>query len=228
MRLAGKPQGIFVEQHLAAFAIDFGFGQLAFAHRLPHDLQLSAKSTGHQQEVIASLQRLQAQTPGIAHAPHGQRIGEDQTFEAQFPAQQTGHNLPGERGRHAFLRLQGRHLQMPHHDASQARTDNSAEGIQLHAVQPFACERKDRQSLMRIHVRVAMSGEMLADGEHTPRLQAARVGHHLGGHLPRIFAKGAGVDDGISGIDVDICHGGKVDLHTYLAALAGHLAPVFV
>ena len=197
-------------------------------HSLPHDIQFPAKGTRHQQEVITSLQSLQAQTPRIPHAPHSQRIGKDQAFEAQFLLQHFCHDPPGKRRRHALLRLQGWHLQVSHHDAPQSRTDDPTKRIQLHAIQPLACEREDWQSFMGINIRIAMTGKMLAHRKHTPRLQAARVSYHLACHLRRNFPERTGIDDGIVRINVDISHRGEIDLHAYLATLACHLSSVFI
>ena len=44
---------------------------------------------------------------------------------------------------------------------------------------------------MRIHIRVAMPGEMLANGKYAPAFAPTAVCHHLFRHPLRVLAKGA-------------------------------------
>ena len=52
------------------------------------------------------------------------------------------------------------------------------------------------------------------------------ISGHLAGHQIRTSSERAHVDDWILRVDVDVGHGGKVDLHTQLLALASHLTTV--
>ena len=82
------------------------------------------------------------------------------------------------------------------------------------------------QSLVRIHVRVAMTGEVLAHRHHAALLQSAHVCLYLVGHLCGILAERTHMNDRIGRIGADIGHRRKVDLHAQLAKLARHLTSV--
>ena len=195
---------------------------------MDHRLDLFLDAAGHQQQVVARLQGTEAHRAFALHALHGQRVGKDQSLEAQLAGQQVVGDAARQGGGHVLGALDFGHGQMAHHDAVQPRLYHAAEGIELHAVEPLAREAQGGQGLVRVDVRVAMAGEMLAHGQDASVLEAAGIGHHLAGHLGGVFAEGAAVDDGIVGVDIDVGHGGKVDVDAHLATFAGHLASVFV
>ena len=82
--------------------------------------------------------------------------------------------------------------------------------------------------MMRIHIRISMTGKMLAYGKYTTIFQSTCISYHFIRHIYRTFSKRAGIDNGILRIDIHIRHRSKVDLHANITALPGHLAPVLI
>ena len=225
---AFQPEGILIHQHLAASCRNLALGEFAALHRRKYRLHLLFESTGHQQQVVACLQSLQADTLMGRNTLHGKCIRKHQPPETQFVFQQTGNNLRRERSGQSLPAFEGRNLQMAHHNATQPRPDDLLKGIQFHTIQTYTSEVQHRQRLMGVHVCVAVSREVLAHGEHTAVFQPFGIRHHLARHVLRVLAERAGVDDGILRIDVHIRHRRKVHLHTHLAALPRHFATVFI
>lgn len=66
---------------------------------------------------------------------------------------------------------------------------------------------------MRIHIRIAMPGEMLANGKYAPAFEPTAVCHHLFRHPLRVLAKGAYVYHRVQRIRIDIRIGCKIDVY---------------
>ena len=81
---------------------------------------------------------------------------------------------------------------------------------------------------MRIHIRIAMPGEMLANGKYAPAFEPTAVCHHLFRHPLRVLAKGAYVYHRVQRIRIDIRIGCKIDVYPQFAELAGHLTSIFL
>ena len=208
--------------------VNVGNRQLAPLHAIQHGIHVLTQAARHQQQVVARLQGLQAECAGLADALHGQCIGEHQSAKAQLVAQQSAYHVARERRGPSLLRLQHGHFQVPHHHAAQSGTYGLAEGIEFDAVQPLPAEGQRGQGLVRVHVRIAVAGKVLAHRQHTAVFQPTGIGQHLARHVSGVFAEGTGVDDRIARIDIDVGHRGKVDLHAQLAALARYFQSVLV
>ena len=94
--LAGQPEGVLPCQHAAAMVVHLGLCQFAVVDGFHQRVHLFLDAAGHKQHVAPSLQCLQAQRAGSAHALHGQRVGEHKSAEAQVLAQQPRHYGVGE------------------------------------------------------------------------------------------------------------------------------------
>ena len=106
---------------------------------------------------------------------------------------------------------------MPYHDAAKAAFYDVAEGKKLYRVEPLAAEIEGGQRLVGVDLRVAMPGEVLGHGEHSAPLQPLSVSSRLPGYPPGVFPERACADNRVAGVDVDIGHGGEVDLYTQFA-----------
>ena len=71
---------------------------------------------------------------------------------------------------------------------------------------------------MRIGTGVPVSGKVLGDGDDTRRGQAASIGCCLSTNAAGRFAEGAGADDGVVGVGVDVSNGREVDVDAQEAA----------
>ena len=115
---------------------------------------------------------------------------------------------------------------MTYHQTSTASFYQATEGQEFHAIQTGTVVTKLGQSKVRVLLCVTMTGEVLADSQHTTSLQPTTIGQHTVGHLLSSFAKRALVDDGIQGIGIDIGHRSKVNVYTQEAHLSGHLLSI--
>ena len=112
-----------------------------------------------------------------------------------------------------------------------ARKSGIGVGLERHKVDRLdACKRAvdNRQRLMRVLLRVAVSGEMLSHRQHTAVLKTARVSHYFVCNVFGILAKRARADYGVQRVAVDIGSRGEIHIHTYLFAFASHFASVFI
>lgn len=51
--------------------------------------------------------------------------------------------------------------------------------MKLYSVQPFTSERKYRKSLMRVYIRIPMSGEVLTYRKHAATFQTGSISYHF-------------------------------------------------
>jgi hypothetical protein len=122
----------------------------------------------HHQRVGAGFERQHgglAARIALRDAAHLQRVGDDDALESHFAAQQAGEDGGRQRGRH-IGGGQRRHGDVRGHDGIHARLDGRAEGRQFDALQALAAGVDHGHVQMRIHRRIAVSGEMLGGGEH--------------------------------------------------------------
>ena len=224
--LTAQPEAVFPRQHPTAVRVHIGFGEGALADGVHHLVHGFRGVILHQKHIVARADGFSEIAGHVRHAFHIQRVGEYQALEAHLVLQEASNDGSRQAGRQEAVPLHSRHLEVAHHHATQTCADILAERKQLHAVQALAVMPQDGERLVRIRVGVAMSGEMLGDGKDTLALQSSRVGHHLGGHLAGVFAKGADVDDRIQRIGIGVGHGSKIDVHAQLAQLAPYLASV--
>ena len=115
---------------------------------------------------------------------------------------------------------------MADHHTAQSCPDRSFKRIKFHTVQPLASERKHRQRLMRINIRISMTGKMLAYRQYSSFFQAGCVSDNLICHLYRIFSERTGINHRILRIDIHIRHRSKINLSPNLFALAGYFTPI--
>lgn len=111
--LATQAEGVFVGQHFAAAAVDILARELAVAHGMDHRLDLFLDAAGHQQQVVARLQGTEAHRAFALHALHGQRVGKDQSLEAQLAGQQVVGDAARQGGGHVLGALDFGHGRWP-------------------------------------------------------------------------------------------------------------------
>ena len=81
---------------------------------------------------------------------------------------------------------------------------------------------------MRIGICIAMTWEMLANSHNASIFQATRVGYHFTRNLLRITTKRANINNGITGIIIDIGNRRKINMHTYLTKLPCYFPPILI
>src|SRR3974390_1432571 len=86
---------------------------------------------------------------------------------------------------------------MGHEDGVDSGLDGGCEGRQFDRVEALAVVVDQRNGEVRVGIGVAVAGKVLGGGQHAVLVRAFDIG---GGHPADergVFAKGAGVDDGI-------------------------------
>ncbi len=140
--------------------------------------------------------------------------------------QNPGQNRPREGGR--IERIEGGHADVCGHNGIDPRRNRCHKGGPLDLLQPLAIVLDLGQYQVRILSCIAMTGKVLGRGQHTLTAGTGNKGtnprrHHLGR-----MAKGANINDGVSGITLHICHGGQEPIETQGFRLTGcdlpHLA----
>ncbi len=228
LRLAvSQTKHILVHQYLAALGIKFVLTQLSRLHCIYQLLHRILRIELYQHHIISRQQRFGSYLRNGRHTLHVQGIGKHQPFKAEFILQQPGHHIPRQGRRSHPVRVQRLHLQMAYHDTPQSGTYHFLEGIKFHTVQACTVVVQGRKRLMRIHIRIAMPGEMLANGKYAPAFEPTAVCHHLFRHPLRVLAKGAYVYHRVQRIRIDIRIGCKIDVYPQFAELAGHLTSIF-
>ena len=228
LRLAvSQAKHILVHQYLAALGIKFVLTQLSRLHCIYQLLHRILRIELYQHHIISRQQRFGSYLRNGRHTLHVQGIGKHQPFKAEFILQQPGHHIPRQGRRRHPVRVQRLHLQMAYHDTPQSGTYHFLEGIKFHTVQACTVVVQGGKRLMRIHIRIAMPGEMLANGKYAPAFEPTAVCHHLFRHPLRVLAKGAYVYHRVQRIRIDIRIGCKIDVYPQFAELAGHLTSIF-
>ncbi|CCZ69541.1 unknown [Bacteroides sp. CAG:702] len=139
--------------------------------------------------------------------------------------QHSGYNIGRNRSR---LLLQFRNLQMPDHHTTYSRIYRPTKWIQLNRIHTGTVKRKHWQCLMRIDIRITMSGKMLADSQHTSIFQTACISNNFPCHFFGVTPERTGIDDWISRIIIHIRHRSEINLHPYFTQLTCHLSPITI
>ena len=140
----------------------------------------------------------------VAHALHGQGVGDDDALVAELPAQDAGQDRLAQRGRVAG-RVQRRDHQVPAHDHVGAGPDGRAERWGVCLLPLRAGVRDDRYAGVAVGGRVAVAGEVLRRGDD-PRVLLVAVDlrvHHRRDQC-RVGGEGAGADHRVERVDVDV------------------------
>ena len=182
-----------------------------FSDRRHHGFQRNVGIRRHKQGIGPGFERAYgrlgpAKTSG--DAAHLERVRHHQTFEAQLVAQQVREDGRRKRGGQIGRRQRG-HGDVRGHDGIHARFDGRAKRRQFQAFQAFAIGVDGGQVHVRIDGCVAVARKMFGGGQHEIALVgmcAFNEGLHVRGHILRILAKRADVDDGVVGIVVDVGH----------------------
>jgi len=101
------------------------------------------------------------------------------------------------------------------HHGADAGVHRHPEGDQLAGGELGPALSHDRKRGVGVHVRVAMTGEVLDGGDHAGGLDASHGGAHQHGHPIRIGPERAGIDDRVVRVVVDVGHRreDQVDAH---------------
>ena len=112
---------------------------------------------------------------------------------------------------------------MRRHDACKIFSNRRFERKELYLIQASAIMRNERQGNMRISSCIAVTRKMFAKGENTVLLQSTRQKPPpKSATLSRIGAKGAGADDRVGGIVIDIQIGSEVNVNADSAHFSSH------
>ena len=85
-----------------------------------------------------------------------------------------------------------------------------------------------RKRMVRVGIRVAVSGKMFADRHDAAIGQSTRKSHSKTAYPLGILAKRTIADDRIAWVGIDIEHRGEVDSYAKFAALSRHFASVVI
>ena len=146
-------------------------------------------------------------------ASHIQRVGDDETIEAEFIAEQAADNSRRERRRSATFGLERRHGEVPGHDRACSGGKGRAKRRQFHRVEMGAVARDGGQVEMRVDLSIAVAGEMFGRGKRAVFFNAADVCFDERRNPLRIFAERAHVDDGVVGVAVYVRDGRENPVH---------------
>ena len=81
---------------------------------------------------------------------------------------------------------------------------------------------------MRVHIRISVSGEVFAHGQHTATFQSTTISDHLFSHLLRVFPERTYMDYRVQRIGIDIRIRCKIHMNTQLTKFPCHFTPVFI
>ena len=160
-------------------------------------------------------------TIAVGDALHVHAVGDDEAAEAHGTLEEAVDDGGAEGG--GTQAVVGVDLQVGHHDAPDTGVEEAAEWVQVDGVDIGESVLDDRQLEVTVLVGVAVSGEMLGYSHHP--LALLTEGEHDSelSHALRVGAEGAGADDRIVGVGVDVGHWGEVDMDAHLAALTAYL-----
>ena len=147
---------------------------VAFLECIAEGVHLRLLRRGLQQNVAACEKCVDANVL-VFGTYHRQSVGEDQSVEVHGVAQDVGDDALADGGRHTFLFGQCRHVEVGCHDAAQSLVDEVLEWGQFHLIQPVHAVRELRQGSVRIGLGIAMTREMLADGQYASIFQATCI-----------------------------------------------------
>src|SRR5947207_3387437 len=99
--------------------------------------------------------------------------------------------------------------------------DAGAERNELERVETAVPGCDHREADVRIGLCIPMAGEVLERGEHTVLVQAPHVRRDQAGHRARVLAEGAGIDNRVRGVVVDVGIRGEIDVDADGPALHG-------
>ena len=180
---------------------------------------------GRQEEyVVAGEHRHElgpAAAVAVGYAFHVHAVGDDEAVETHGTFEEAVDDGGTERG--GMQAVVGVDLQVGHHDAPHAGGEEAAEGVQVDGVDIGEGVVDDGQLEVTVFVGVAMAGEMLGHSHDSLALLSEGVHDGEACHTLRVGAEGAGADDGVVGVGVDVGHWGEVDMDAHLAALAPYL-----
>ena len=150
---------------------------------------------------------------GRADGGHLERVGDDQTVEAELAAQQSGQDRLAEARRRV---VQVGHEQMAGHHGLNARGDRGAERQQRRV--EVALDH--RELAVRVGSRVPVAGEVLRAGRHALALRAGDERSDVTRDELGVGAEAAHADDGVQGIRVGVRDRGEVQVDARRGQLA--------
>ena len=149
----------------------------------------------------------------LAYAFHGHRVGDGDAAERQRVAKHAGDDARRERGWRGGVAFDGRERDVRGHHHPGAGLDSGAKRDELQRGQARPVRADDRQPHMRIHVGVAVPGEVLRRGDRAADLRAAHERRREPRDPLRVLTERASVDDGVRRVVVDVHGRGEVDLN---------------
>ena len=157
---------------------------------------------------------------GVGNAFHVDTVGNNDSLEAKCITKQTVDDDGAEGG--GALTVVGIDLQVSHHDATDAILDKTAERKKFDRIKMFARMVYHGEFQVAVDLGVTVTREVFGESHNPLALlsfgeETSQTGDSLG-----VVAVGAGTDDGILGIGIDVGHGGIVEMDTHHAALAPH------
>ena len=225
----GEFKRIFVSQDLLAAFINHLLGKGSTGNGTLHCCNFIVDILGHEQHVVAGQQRIDTgrALEHLGRPLHVQRIGEDKAVKAQFVTQERGHTVRRQAGGR-LAPLNSRYQQMGGKNTAQSRIDKFAERHQFAGVDFLQGLVDDRQRLVRVLTRRAMTRKVLSHSHHAAIFQASRKSDGMACHQFGALAKGAVADNGVQRVIVHVEHRCEIHLNAHAAALTGYLTAVVV
>ncbi len=121
-----------------------------------------------------------------------------------------------------------RYGQMPGHDARHTGSDIVAKRHKFGLFELLCRAVEHRKRMVRVGIRVAVSGKMFADRHDAAIGQSTRKSHSKTAYPLGILAKRTIADDRVARVGIDIEHRGEVDSYAEFAALSRHFASVVI
>ena len=216
------------QKHPSALLRDCGRIQGARGEGLHGFVDGGHRITRKEQHVVPGQHRV-ADAWSVAHeigeAFHAHGVGEHESFEPEFAAQQAVHNQWRQGGGLGFGAVEARNVQVRHHDGPHAPVKRVSEGGEFHGIQTGAVVADGGKGLVRVAVAVPVAWEVLGGGQHVDVLQSVGVSLPQLANPMHIFAKAAASNHGVERVGVDVHHRGEIHMHPGGAkALPHHLA----
>lgn len=152
---------------------------------------------------------------------HLHAVGDDEPVVAEFLAEQTGEDAPGEGGRE--VGIQRRDQDVRAHHRTCARGDRGPERGEFAGVEHRQVGVDARQRVVRVDRGVAVPGEVLGAGRDARCLEAGDVGGRVPGHQVGVGAEGAYADHGVVRVRVHVRRRCPVEVHPARGQAAAEL-----
>uniref|UniRef100_E6QLE1 Uncharacterized protein n=1 Tax=mine drainage metagenome TaxID=410659 RepID=E6QLE1_9ZZZZ len=161
----------------------------------------------------------------LGERAHVERVGDHEAVEAKLLLEQVGDDAVRDAGRTVRVGFDGGNGEVTDHDRVHPGGNCGAEGREFERVKPVERSIDAGESEVGVGVGIAVAGEVFGGGEQARGVSARDVGRDHGADQGWISTEGAGVDDWIGGVGVDVGDGKPVPVDADGAGFEGGDAP---